>query len=241
MAGAVTSLVLVPLHGLARFNTDFGHKDLDECCAAWWGRPGLEALHSLITWSDPYSVYLWYGRVWVLLLAAAAFAAFAVHAVLRPVNRTQTWAWRAVLTGLVLETVGIGGAFFTPWLDQFYLGVGVPGVALGLIGGTVLGISSLRRGPLPWFTAVVLTIGILNEIVLSTFVYAGGAVVPVLFAWAVAGRAGSPGGHCSRPNSDVRRQFGHRRRKTGKHLSSVRNAKRPGGEWRLSWRRLGGR
>ena len=73
MAGAVTSLVLVPLHGLARFNTDFGHKDLDECCAAWWGRPGLEALHPLITWSDPYSVYLWYGRVWVLLLAAAAF------------------------------------------------------------------------------------------------------------------------------------------------------------------------
>ena len=53
MAGAVTSLVLVPLHGLARFNTDFGHKDLDECCAAWWGRPGLEALHPLITWSDP--------------------------------------------------------------------------------------------------------------------------------------------------------------------------------------------
>ena len=89
----------------------------------------------------------------------------------------------------MLETVGIGGAFLTPWLDQFYLGVGAPGVALGLIGGTVLGISSLRRGPLPRFTAVVLTIGILNEIVLSTFVYAGGAVVPMLFAWAVAGRA----------------------------------------------------
>ena len=53
----------------------------------------------------------------------------------------------------------------------------------------MLGISSLRRGPLPRFTAVVLTIDILNEIVLSTFVYAGGAVVPMLFAWAVAGRA----------------------------------------------------
>jgi hypothetical protein len=189
MAGAVTSLVLVPLHGLARFNTDFGHKDLDECCVAWWGRPGLDALHPLITWSDPYSVYLWYGRIWVLLIGAAAFCAFAVHAVLRPVNRTQTWAWRAVLTGLVLETVGIGGAFFSPWLDQFYLGVGLPGVTLGLIGGTVLGISSLRRGPLPRFTAVILTLGIVNEVVLSAFVYAGGAVVPMLFAWAIAGRA----------------------------------------------------
>jgi hypothetical protein len=189
MAGAVTSLVLVPLHGLARFNTDFGHGDLDGCCAAWWGRPGLEALHPLISWSDPYTVYLWYGRVWFFLIAAAAFCAFAVHAVLRPVNRTQTWAWRAVLTGLVLEAVGIGGAFFTPWLDQFYLGVGLPGIALGLIGGTILGISSLRRGPLPRFTAVVLTLGVINEVVLSAFIYAGGAVVPTLFAWAVAGQA----------------------------------------------------
>jgi hypothetical protein len=189
MAGAVTSLVLVPLHGLARFNTDFGHGDLDGCCAAWWGRPGLDALHSLISWSDPYSVYLWYGRIWVLLIGTAAFCAFAVHAVLRPVNRTQAWAWRAVLTGLVLETIGIGGAFLTPWLDQFYLGVGLPGVALGLLGGTVLGISSLRRGPLPRFTAVILTLGFINEVVLSAFVYAGGAVVPMLFAWAVAGRA----------------------------------------------------
>jgi hypothetical protein len=189
MAGAVTSLVLTPLHGVARFNTDIGHKDLDECCAAWWGRPGLDTLHPLIGWSDPYSVYLWYGRVWILLIAAAMFCAFAVHAVLRPVNRTQTWAWRAVLTGLALETVGVSGAFLTPWNGQFYLGVGAPGVALGLLGGTVLGISSLRRGPLPRFTAVILTLGIVNEVVLSTFVYAGGAVVPMLFAWAVAGRA----------------------------------------------------
>jgi len=189
MAGAVTSLVLVPLHGLARFNTDFGHKDLDACCVGWWGRPGLDALHPFIGWSDPYTVYLWYGRVWILLIAAAAFCAFAVRTVLRPVNRTQTWAWRAVLAGLVLETAGITGAFLTPWIDEFYIGVGVPGIALGLLGGTVLGISSLRRGPLPRFTAVVLTVGILTEIVLSTFVYAGGAVVPMLFAWAVAGRA----------------------------------------------------
>jgi hypothetical protein len=203
MAGAVTSLVLVPLHGLARFNTDFGRGDLEGCCAGWWGRPGLEALHPLISWSDPYSIYLWYGRVWVLLIGAAAFCAFAVHAVLRPVNRTQTWAWRVVLTGLVLETIGIGGAFLTPWLDQFYLGVGVPGTALGLVGGTVLGISSLRRGPLPRFTAVVLTLGIVNELVLSAFVYAGGAVVPVLFAWAVAGRAAARAVSTDAPRAGV--------------------------------------
>jgi hypothetical protein len=60
---------------------------------------------------------------------------------------------------------------------------------LNLVGGTVLGIWSLRRGPLPRFTAVVLTVGIPIDLLLSTFVYAGGAVVPMLFAWAVAGRA----------------------------------------------------
>ncbi|MEP6649200.1 MAG: hypothetical protein ABJA74_04705 [Lapillicoccus sp.] len=189
MAGAVTSLVLTPLHGLARFNPALGHHDLEECCAAWWGRPGLDALRPLLDWSDPYSVYLWYGRVWILLLAAATFAAFAVHAVLRPVNRTQTWAWRVLLAGLVLQTAGLAGAFLTPWLDQFYTGVALPGGLLNIVGGTVLGISSLRRGPLPRFTAIVLTLGILSEIVLSTFLYAGGAVVPMLFAWAMAGRA----------------------------------------------------
>jgi hypothetical protein len=36
---------------------------------------------------------------------------------------------------------------------------------------------------------VVLTVGIPIDLLLSTFVYAGGAVVPMLFAWAVAGRA----------------------------------------------------
>jgi len=189
MAGAVISLVLTPLHGLARFNPALGHHDLEECCAAWWGRPGLEALQPLLGWSDALSVYLWYGRVWILLLSAATFCAFAVHAVLRPVNRTQTWAWRAVLGGLTLQTVGLAGAFLTPWLDQSYAFVAIPGGALNLIGGTVLGISALRRGPLPWFTAVVLTVGIPIDLLLSTFVYAGGAVVPMLFAWAVAGRA----------------------------------------------------
>ncbi len=189
MAGALTSLVLTPLHGLARFNPDLGHHDLEECCAAWWGRPGLEAVHPLLAWSDALSVYLWYGRVWILLLAAATFSAFAVHSVLRPVNRTQTWAWRVLLAGLVLQTVGLAGAFLTPWLDEFYAWVAVPGGLLNIVGGTVLGISSLRRGPLPRFSAIVLTLGILIDIVLSTLVYAGGAVVPMLFAWAVAGRA----------------------------------------------------
>ena len=189
MAGAVTSLVLTPLHGLARFNPALGHHDLEECCAAWWGRPGLDALQPLLGWSDALSVYLWYGRVWILILAAATFCAFAVHAVLRPVNRTQTWAWRAVLAGLTLQTVGLAGAFLTPWLDQFYTFVAIPGGALKLLGGTVLGISALRRGPLPRFTAVILAGGILIDLVLSMFIYAGGAIVPMLFAWAVAGRA----------------------------------------------------
>ena len=189
MAGAVSSLVLTPLHGLSRFNPALGHHDLEECCAAWWGRPGLEALQPLLNWSDPFSVYIWYGRVWILLLAAATFSAYAVHAVLRPVNRTQTWAWRAVLTGLTLQTIGLAGAFLTSWLDQSYTWVAIPGGVLNLVGGTVLGIWSLRRGPLPRFTAVVLTVGIPIDLLLSTFVYAGGAVVPMLFAWAVAGRA----------------------------------------------------
>ena len=189
MAGAVTSLVLTPLHGLARFNPALGHHDLEECCAAWWGRPGLDALQPLLGWSDALSVYLWYGRVWILILAAATFCAFAVHAVLRPVNRTQTWAWRAVLAGLTLQTVGLAGAFLTPWLDQFYTFVAIPSGALKLLGGTVLGISALRRGPLPRFTAVILAGGILIDLVLSMFIYAGGAIVPMLVAWAVAGRA----------------------------------------------------
>lgn len=206
MVGAVTSLVLTPLHGLARFNPALGHHDLEDCCAALWAVPARDVLHPLLEWSDPYSVYLWYGRVWFLLIGAAAVCAYAVHAVLRPVNRTQTWAWRAVLVGLTLETVGIAGAFLTPWLDQFYIGVGAPGVFLSLLGGTVLGVSSLRRGPLPRSTAVILALGIVNEVVLSTFVYAGGAVVPTLFAWALAGRAAASRVHTPVvvENADVR-------------------------------------
>ncbi len=58
---------------------------------------GVEALAPLLTWSDPQTVYLTYGKLWIPVYAASALCALVVRSHRRP-GRLEAWGWRVYLT-----------------------------------------------------------------------------------------------------------------------------------------------
>ena len=75
---------------------------------------------------------------------------------------------------------------WTPWLDEFFV-VTLPFMLIGIIGGLILGIALLRRGFRPRATAVLLTLWLPLFFVLSAVIALGAALLPALWAWAIAG------------------------------------------------------
>jgi hypothetical protein len=60
---AVTGTVLAPLHALSRHATADGAEDLESPLVRAWAEPAADVLSPLLTWSDPDTVYLTYGKV----------------------------------------------------------------------------------------------------------------------------------------------------------------------------------
>jgi hypothetical protein len=186
VVAAVVGTLLAPVHALARYATHEGKEDLELAGVRTWAEPARDALLPLLDWSDADTVYLSYGKVWVFVFLAATLCAFAVrrHRTPRTVER---WAWRLALTGYVLLTAQLFGSYWTPYLDESFVFLGVPGMLLGLVGSTALGVALLRRGFRPRTTAVLLTAWIPLMMVLSSLVALGAAALPMVWAWALAG------------------------------------------------------
>lgn len=144
------------LHALARHATPDGRGDLDQSpLTSLWSRPASEALSPLLDWADPHTVYVTYGKLWLPVCAAFTLCAFLVRAHRAPVG-AERWGWRLVLTAHVLMTLSVVGDYFTPWIDQSFMFVGMPSAALMLLGAPLLGVALLRRGFRPRITAWLL-------------------------------------------------------------------------------------
>ena len=63
------------LHALARHATPDGQHDLDSPITRAWAVPAAHALRPLLDWSDPMTVYISYGRVWLLVFAPGLLCA----------------------------------------------------------------------------------------------------------------------------------------------------------------------
>lgn len=186
LAAAVVGTVVAPMHALARYATVEGKADLDLPGVRAWAEPARAALLPLLDWSDADTVYLTYGKVFVFIFAAATLCAFTVRSRRQPFG-AEKWGWRIALTGYVLMTLGALGSYWTPYLDQFFAVV-IPGLLLSLIGSTTLGIALLRRGFRPRATSWLLVTCIPALLVISNFVALGAATMPMVWAWALAGR-----------------------------------------------------
>jgi hypothetical protein len=184
---AVLSLIMAPLNALARMRTDDGRSDLDNPLAHWWADPALRALDPIVGWGSPDTVYLTYGKFYVLALLAALACAFAVRS-LRPLGRfAERWGWRLTLTSYCLMSVSL---FFTYWianLDLVFLAVTIPALLLSTVGETMLGIGLIRSGFRPRLTPWVLVLSFpLSQALVMISTQALG-MWPTMLAWGTAG------------------------------------------------------
>jgi hypothetical protein len=144
----------------------------------------------LLNWADPDTVYLTYGKIWLPVFVSFTLAAFVVYRRRRS-TRFEKWAWYITLTGYIIATVAVFGDYYTPWIDQAFL-VTVPALLLSLAGSTMLGIallcSDFRPRTTPWL--LVLWIPLLVGITQITSL--GNAVLPAIWAWAIAIRRPAP-------------------------------------------------
>jgi len=192
-------LVLAPIHALSRFATEAGRSDLDSPVARAWAEPAADLLRPLLSWSDTDTVYVTYGRIWLPLLLVATVCAFVVRRERRP-HGIERWGWWIALTGYVAATLSVFGDYFTPWMDQSFAYLGIPGILTSVLGSTVLGIALLRRRFRPPATAWLLAAWLPLLFALSSVIALGAGLLPMLWAWGIAGRSlARPGGPADVP------------------------------------------
>ena len=183
---ALAATALAPLHALARFATEDGQEDLESGAVRAWAEPAADALRPLLDWAGTETVYTTYGKLWTPIFLAVLLCAMAVKRRRTPTGG-ETWGWRLLLTGLVGLTVGVTGSYWTPLLDEFFA-VTIPFLLVGVIGGTTLGVSLLRRGFRPRAAAMLLALWLPLLVLLSGLIAMGAAMLPVVWAFGAAGR-----------------------------------------------------
>jgi hypothetical protein len=187
VVAAVAGTVLAPIHALSRYAIEDGKEDLELAGVRTWADPARDVLSPLLDWSHPDTVYLTWGKLWLPIFATATLCAIAVRRHRSP-RSVERWAWRVALTGYVLLTLQLLGSYWTPYLDESFVVLGLPGMLLGLLGSTVLGTTLLRRSFRPVGTAVLLALWIPAMLGLSHLFALGAAAMPMIWAWALAGR-----------------------------------------------------
>ncbi|MDP5183262.1 hypothetical protein QOZ88_11485 [Blastococcus sp. BMG 814] len=187
-AAAVAGTVLAPLHALSRYATADGAEDLEGPLVRAWAEPATDLVAPLLTWSDPDTVYLSYGKLWLPVLVVVTICAVLVRRRRAP-DGLERWAWPIALTGYALATAALLGQYWTPWLDESFVFLGVPGLLASLAGSTLLGVALLRRGFRPRATGWLLALWLPAVVAISTVMALGAALLPMVWAWALASRS----------------------------------------------------
>ena len=144
---AIASIPLAPLNALARMQTDSGRSDLANDLAAWWAEPALRTLSPwLLDFADVDTVYLTYGKFYLLAVLAVLACAVATRS-RRPVDMgwAERWGWRLTIGSLALTCVG---HFATYWLASVDAGfvVVLLSLLIGVFGNVLLGVGLIRAG-----------------------------------------------------------------------------------------------
>ncbi|HEX6444143.1 MAG TPA: hypothetical protein VF053_03575 [Streptosporangiales bacterium] len=184
---AWVGLLVGELHALARYATVDGRGDLAQPLTRFWAVPAAHALRPLLDWSGPYTVYLTYGKVWLPVFVAFTACALLVYR-LRSARGFEKWAWRVALLGYGVATLSVLLEYFTPWTDQAFAALTLPGVLISMVGSTLLGIGLLRNGFRPRVSAVLLVACIPVFVAIIQVTSMGNAVLPLAFAFGIAGR-----------------------------------------------------
>ena len=190
-AAACAGLVLGPVHALSRYATVDGAEDLELPGVRAWADPVASLLHPLLSWAEPQTVYVTYGKLWLFVFGAMIACALLVWrgridaGIVRGVEKVGWWL---ALPAYALLTVGLVGVYWTPFLEETFNLIAVPAMLLSIVGSLVLGIGLLRRRMRPVATGVLLVAFGPLFFVISDLVALGAAMLPLVWAWGLAGR-----------------------------------------------------
>ena len=187
LAAALFGTVAGQLHALARFETVDGREDLELPLTRAWAEPAAEALRPLLDWAGADTVYLTYGKIWFPIFAAFTLAAFVVYQRRRPAG-FEKWAFRVALTGYVVATASTFGEYYTPYLDESFLFLGLPGLLVTAVGSTALGVALLKNRFRPAMTGILLAAFIPLVLAITEVTSMGNAALPLAWGWAIAVR-----------------------------------------------------
>jgi hypothetical protein len=188
MVASAASVVVAPLHALARFATADGAADLNSPIVAAWAEPARTPAGPLLTFASPDTVYTTYGKFWLVFMASVIWCALAMRSQ-RPdaVSGGERWGWRLALTGYTLTALGSLVSYWLLLVDVGYLLFTIPGLLIGFIGSTTLGVAFLRHRVRPTITGWLLALDVPLTIVLSSTGSMATGAWPLAMAWAAAG------------------------------------------------------
>ncbi|TFV90032.1 hypothetical protein [Blastococcus sp. CT_GayMR16] len=198
LVAGVVGVLFAPLYALAYFQTQDGGESLSEFgpLVPWHETLG-PALEPLLTFASPDTVYLTYGKLWLVVTLGWLAGTLALHSWQSSrAGRAERWGFRIVVVALTLLTAGVIGAYFVVHLaptalDASFSWLMVPAFVLMAVGWPLFGAGTLRAGVAPKVGGWLLTLGWFPGFVLLTFVLGQLTAATLLLqvAWIVLGHA----------------------------------------------------
>jgi len=194
---AGVSMVVAPLFALSYFATSTGAEQLATATVSAWAEPARKIAGGLLTFASADRVYATYLQLFALLFPAVILCAWVVRTRRRqPPTRLERWGWRLALLGHFLIGLGlamvavvlIGAAPTSAIPNMLFLSLIAPGLFLGTVGSTLLGIRFLRSAYHPrltaWLLALAFPLWIVGSDVLG---HNSLGLIPLFVAWAITG------------------------------------------------------
>lgn len=195
LAAALASVV-APIVAVSYLHTPDGVEYLTQGTVAAWAGPVSGLLQPLLTGLGAERLYLLSTQTLALLWTVTVVAAVAVARHRRPVRAERVW-WIVALIGYAWFTAGLLSFSMVaqvlsaahPAADLVFLTLVAPGLLVGLIGSTGLGVTLLRRRyparSAAWLLASAVPLWLIANLVLG---HNSLGLLPVIWAWALAAR-----------------------------------------------------
>ncbi len=185
---AIASIPLAPLNALARMQTDSGRSDLANDLAAWWAEPALRTLSPwLLDFADVDTVYLTYGKFYLLAVLAVLACAVATRS-RRPADMgwAERWGWRLTIGSLALTCVGHFATYWLAFVDAGFVVV-LLSMLIGVFGNILLGVGLIRAGFRPRVAAWVILLDLPLSVALVSISTMALSMWPMMLAWGLIG------------------------------------------------------
>lgn len=196
--GGVVGLAYWPFYASAYFATPSGADSDDPAWVQAWSEPFRDAFEPMLTFADPHTVYVTYGKALNLVLAGWLAGLVGLHAWQRSAEgrfERATFRFALVATGLLaaasIPLYWMPQPYWDAYVDYAFMGLAIPGFLLSLVAYPLYGWATIRARVAPRAVGWLLALGAFPGILLLSTLTGSlaGGLVGLNAAWIVAGVA----------------------------------------------------